>query len=142
MTQPQEQLVELRALVAQVREGQPTPEQGARLQQMLVEGPSARRMYARYGALQALLELAIAGMEAQRPATAALELSGGWLPATVEEDQSREPMSAIFPVLSFSNPTLHGSISYFPEGMPLAYLIATVVTGLGLSIGADSCVAA
>ena len=29
-------------------------------------------------------------------------------------------------------------LGYFPEGMPLAYLIATVVTGLGLLIGASS----
>ena len=31
--------------------------------------------------------------------------------------------------------TLHATLGYFPEGMPLAYLIATVVTGLGLLIG-------
>ena len=30
---------------------------------------------------------------------------------------------------------LHGAIGYFPEDMPLAYLIATVVTGLGLLVG-------
>ena len=32
-------------------------------------------------------------------------------------------------------PTLYATLGCFPEGMPLAYLIATVVTGLGLLIG-------
>ena len=30
---------------------------------------------------------------------------------------------------------LHGTFGYFSDGMPLAYLLATVVTGLGLLIG-------
>ena len=43
---------------------------------------------------------------------------------------------SVFP----SNPPLplhpiHGTIGYFSEGMPLAYLMATVITGLGLLIG-------
>ena len=37
--------------------------------------------------------------------------------------------------LHFLTAGLHGTIGYFPEGMPLAYLIATVVTGLGLLVG-------
>ena len=31
--------------------------------------------------------------------------------------------------------TLHNTLGYFSDGMPLAYLIATVLTGLGLLIG-------
>ena len=43
-------------------------------------------------------------------------------------------------VPSVSPPTFlmtafHNTIGYFPEGMPLAYLLATVVTGLGILIG-------
>ena len=136
MKRPPEQLVELRALIAQLREGQPTREQGMRLQQMLVESASARRTYARYGALQALLELAVAGMEAERPATIPLELPGGWLPSTVEEDQGQEPVPlAISPPFPFLSTTLPGTVGYFSSGWPVAYLIATVIFGFGLLIG-------
>ena len=39
------------------------------------------------------------------------------------------------PALPFLSTTLHNTLSYFSEGMPLAYLLATVITGLGLLIG-------
>ena len=38
------------------------------------------------------------------------------------------------PAATFLSSTLHGTLGCFPEGMPLAYLIATVVTGLGILI--------
>ena len=40
------------------------------------------------------------------------------------------------PIQGLLSSILHSPIGYFPEGVPLAYLIATVVTGLGLLIGA------
>ena len=39
------------------------------------------------------------------------------------------------PVVGFLSTTLHGTVGYFSDGMPLAYLLATVITGLGLLIG-------
>ena len=42
------------------------------------------------------------------------------------------------PPLSFLTTTLRGTLGCFPDGMPLAYLIATVVTGLGLLVGRTS----
>ena len=39
------------------------------------------------------------------------------------------------PTLGFLTTALHGTIGYFSDGMPLAYLLATVITGLGLLIG-------
>ena len=39
------------------------------------------------------------------------------------------------PLPTFLTTALHGTVGYFPEGMPLAYLVATVMTGLGLLIG-------
>ena len=36
---------------------------------------------------------------------------------------------------AFLSTALHGTLGYFSEGMPLAYLLATVITGLGLLIG-------
>jgi hypothetical protein len=40
------------------------------------------------------------------------------------------------PSLSFLSPTLHGTIGYFSSGWPAAYLVATVICGVGLLIGA------
>ena len=39
-----------------------------------------------------------------------------------------------FPVPNFLSSTLHNTLGCFPEGMPLAYLIASVVTGLGILV--------
>ena len=39
------------------------------------------------------------------------------------------------PAIGFLSTTLYNTIGYFSQGMPLAYLLATVVTGLGLLIG-------
>ena len=40
-----------------------------------------------------------------------------------------------WPVPGLLGNVINGTLGYFPEGMPLAYLIATVITGLGLLIG-------
>ena len=45
------------------------------------------------------------------------------------------PSSSAAPALGFLSTTLPGTLGYFPEGMPLAYLIATVIFGVGLLIG-------
>lgn len=47
--------------------------------------------------------------------------------------QMQEPVAP--PLLSFLSPVAHNAIGYFSDGMPLAYLLATVITGLGLVIG-------
>ena len=39
------------------------------------------------------------------------------------------------PSPTFLSSALHGTLGYFSEGMPLAYLLATVITGLGLLVG-------
>ena len=38
------------------------------------------------------------------------------------------------PTPTFLSTALHAALGFFPEGMPLAYLIATIVTGLGILI--------
>jgi hypothetical protein len=133
MKPSQEQLVELRALIARVREGQPTPEQQARLQQMLTDSDAARTMYARYTAMQAILELAVGGIDAERPTANPRELSGGWLPATIEDD--RTSSSSISPVVNLFDAPGHATVGYFSSGWPIAYLIATVVFAVGLLVG-------
>ena len=39
------------------------------------------------------------------------------------------------PVLGFLGNTIHGTVSYFSSGWPVAYLVATVIFGIGLLIG-------
>ena len=47
---------------------------------------------------------------------------------------SSATLSPAVPISGSLSNIVHGTINYFPEGMPLAYLIATVVTGLGILI--------
>ena len=47
-----------------------------------------------------------------------------------------EPSSAIpAPFPTFLSTTLHGTVGYFSSGWPVAYLVATVIFGIGLLIG-------
>ena len=48
----------------------------------------------------------------------------------IEDESGQRPALA----RAFFSIALHDTIGYFPEGMPLAYLIATVITGLGVLI--------
>ena len=43
--------------------------------------------------------------------------------------------SATSPAPTFLSTTFNNTLAYFSDGMPLAYLLATVITGLGLLIG-------
>ena len=43
--------------------------------------------------------------------------------------------SANSPTFGFLSTTLHGTVGYLSSGWPVAYLIATVIFGLGLLIG-------
>ncbi len=131
----QEQLNELRCLIAEVREGQPDAAHMRRLQRLLDESAEARRMYARYGSMQVLLELAVAGMDAHRPDEIPAELPAGWLPATVEELEDYELPPTVNPILGFLGSAYQGTIGFFSQEIPFALLIATVITGLGLWAG-------
>jgi hypothetical protein len=41
----------------------------------------------------------------------------------------------VAPAASILSSTLHGMVGYLPEGLPFAYLVATVLVGIGLLIG-------
>ena len=58
---------------------------------------------------------------------AILDVQPALPPATTHGQLSAAP--------AFLSTTLHATLGYFSEGMPLAYLIATVITGLGLLAG-------
>ena len=40
-----------------------------------------------------------------------------------------------YPTLAFLGNTIHGTVGYFSSGWPVAYLVATVIFGIGLLIG-------
>ena len=53
----------------------------------------------------------------------------------VRTSSARADAARPSPIFGFLSPALHSTLDYFSEGMPLAYLLATVITGLGLLVG-------
>ena len=64
---------------------------------------------------------------------------GDMIAATRQQERSMAftgpVMLAKSSLFSYAGTALHGTLGYFSEGIPLAYLLATVVTGLGLLVG-------
>ena len=55
---------------------------------------------------------------------------------SIVANETATPVVTVLPAsLPFLSTTFHNTLGYFSEGMPLAYLLATVITGLGLLIG-------
>ena len=47
------------------------------------------------------------------------------------------PGSPPAPLLGFLGNAIHGTVGYFSSGWPVAYLMATVIFGLGLLVGSS-----
>ena len=97
--------------------GEILPEQTVRLQELVCGDSECRVHYLLFMHMHAMIE---------RRAGPGGNHAAAMLEAAV-------PVRSPAPTLLAT--TLHTTLGYFPEGMPLAYLIATVVTGLGLLIG-------
>lgn len=135
MTLSGDNLLSLRALIARRHDGQLTSEEGAWLKQILAENREARRVYAGYIALYALLELEVAAFPSQDAmphSPAESSFTDMLSPQRVERIQHVLP-----PVLDsgFLDRASHLTFGYFSSGWPLAYLVATVIFGIGLLIG-------
>ena len=128
---PEELFLELHALTEDCVNGTATFEQAARLDRLMIEDQQARKLYVRY-------VHTLCGLRtwSEYP----LVDSGGnpLIPepalASEEIPNEAQTLPSVSPP-TFLSTTFHNTIGYFPEGMPLAYLIATVVTGLGILIG-------
>ena len=92
----------------------------------------ARRRYLRYCRMHSALRLEL---RAHRATQAACQQIGVKSTATESSELDVAKVSPVSPTPTLLSTTFHTTLGYFPEGMPLAYLIATVVTGLGLLVG-------
>jgi hypothetical protein len=131
-----EESVALRALITQRRDGQLACDDRLRLRQLLAASPEARRIYAGYSVLHALLELELAATSSEN----ALQPSPAGLPfADASSTRNAELSPAIPPPIQIA-PGLyspwHGTVNSFSSGWPVAYLVATLVFAIGLTIAA------
>ena len=132
-------------LLDKLWEGELDRDQTARLEQSLCTDPVARRLYLRYVDLYVGLRRRYAFDQVANGTTGQAVTEGGNAGQQMVGGASPDPLPSVHPLSPIDNPpvpapgllstTLHGTLGYFPESMPLAYLIATVVTGLGLLIG-------
>ena len=129
---PEELFLELHALTEECVNGTATFEQAARLDRLMIEDEQARKLYVRYVhtlcGLRTWSEypLVDSGGNPAYPRCPLLHPK--------KSPTKTQTLPSVSPP-TFLSTTLHDTLGYFPEGMPLAYLIATVVTGLGLLIG-------
>ena len=130
----------LRALSAAACFGELTDKRVDELETLLRD-PRSRRWYRNYCLLQAELWFLVSADRADDAARERIRREAEMPASSVlaRSSDSAAPLSAAHcdssPVVIFPSATLPGALGYFSDGMPLAYLIATVVTGLGLLIG-------
>ena len=131
---------ELETLSAAICAGELTAEGRAQLEVLLRDEPACR-WYRDFCLLQAELRFLVRAGRASATAGRSVRREAAIHASSVvtQFSASGDPLplapGAPDPGLGFFSTILHGTIGCFPEGMPVAYLIATVVTGLGLLIG-------
>ena len=132
MTSTPNQLDELLNRMDRVCNGDAGPDDMARVEELARADEELCWAYICYSHLHAGLRSAppvppssLAEKEAVLPTDQAF--------VSIEPIPKSTPASSSLP--GFLSTTLHGTSGYFPEGMPLAYAIATIVTGLGILIG-------
>lgn len=129
MTLSPENAQTLRQWIVQLREGQFSPAQESQLKQLLADSADARRLYASYTAMLALLELEVPALEPEDlPALSA----GSALPMT---DDRNATFASPAPVFGFLGSAIHGTVGFFSQSAPFSYVVATVIVGLGLLVG-------
>ena len=127
---------ELDHLLAALVDGELSGQQFLALQHLLSQDPAAEAYYRQYMRLCALLEFdraAETGDDAETP--------DAGVPA--------ESLPSILPAITFTPPSASGQPSpvivptgfpgaggYFASGWPVAYLLATIIFGIGLVVGA------
>ena len=111
MTRQMPSIDELRVLADAVCDGALTEHDAVQLEQMLHGNAEAQRFY-----------------------LACVRLDGYLLWEFGQQTQEAAPPRPAFP--TFLGNTIHGTVGYFSSGWPVAYLVATVIFGIGLVIGA------
>jgi hypothetical protein len=131
---------DLHGLLWSLRAGTATPEELTRLERLVCEDAQVRTFYVRYMHLCADLYWNHVGPEAAGHAddtqqnagqSDQREMGGGELPASHAAPVVASPP----PVLSLFDSIGQGAVGYFSSDWLAAYLIATVICGIGLAIG-------
>ncbi len=115
---------QLWSLTEAMCDGTIAPENLERLESLLRADENARLFYAGYMDLHGRICWRFRGTEPKASRDEVLEQPFG--------EPSATPCSA--PVSGFFGSAWHGTLSYFSDGWPLAYLIGTVIFGIGLTI--------
>ena len=126
-------------LLAALFDGRMTADEEMRLGDVPRDDPEAQQVYYDYCWTHALLRYELGGLgDLPTMAVTGRRTNDGMTgrdqaaDAPVANRESMVPPPPLAP--TFLSAALHGMADYFPEGMPLAYLIATAVTGLGILI--------
>ena len=135
MTAASDWTSELPPLLERLIDGQFSPEDGDRLNALLAQGDPPRRYYRSYLKLHAALEWRIGeynmanGFAEPTPCTADQRPPASPPVSIATESPSSPPIA--FPVVAD-----YSTAGYFSSGWPVAYLIATVLFAIGLTIAA------
>jgi hypothetical protein len=144
------QIAELAKLIEALYEEQITPDEAARLDQWIGCDEAARWVYMQYANMYAGLcwdhgaggevcdqcadlQIELDNHEASVPwprehGAFAIEPSAPGVPADISRIRS--------PILGFPISLVHDTVGHFSSGWPVAYLVAIVICGMGLVIGA------
>ena len=116
-------------------DGTLSADQWTMLGQWLIEYPEARAHYLAcmdvHGTLawQMMPKTRLSPAELQQYTQAEIDL------LSTEDGRLSDGSLPVSPSLGFLSTTLHGTVGFFSSGWPVAYLIATVIFGVGLLIG-------
>ena len=130
MNDASDRLAELHDLAGAHCEGMLTVEQAARLQELVIGNEELRYRYILYMHVHALAEMGRC-LSASELGRGSMETAG--LP--FEHPLCSDVSSSSSPVPGFLSNVAYGTVGYFSSGWPLAYLVATVISGIALVIG-------
>jgi hypothetical protein len=105
----------------------------AELDSLLRANPESRSRYLNYCWMHVALRLQLRARRAAQRAYEQIDFDSVG-PASSGSDAARDGTSAALPYGVLSD-TLRGSVGYFSSGWPMAYLVATVIFGVGMLIG-------
>ena len=100
-----------------------TDEHWTSFERLLQESDDACRLYAQYVGVSVLLPSILSAISSEESPT-----------SNVFSPERHEPVVHLGP--TFLSTALHGTVGWFSSGWPVAYLIATVISGIALVIGA------
>ena len=143
MTDYSENLVELHELLEEVFEDCIDEARAARLEELLKSDHRARQEYLSAINLHGTLLWGLGGKqdanttpESSKRCPELSRVPRVEATSPVVSSESPATVSPHSPILGILSTTIHGTVGYCSSGWPVAYLIATVIFGIGLMVGA------